>query len=89
MNDIDEAIKDVRWIAANGLKGGILLPHVPDDCTHILPLYAPDYDPFWKVCEDLGVVVNHHGGTGSPDYGNYPISLPIRFLETPFFSTRT
>jgi predicted TIM-barrel fold metal-dependent hydrolase len=89
LNDIDEAIKDVRWAAENGLKGGILLPHVPDDCTHILPLYAPDYDRFWKVCEDLGVVLNHHGGTGSPDYGRYPISLPIRMLETPFFSTRS
>jgi predicted TIM-barrel fold metal-dependent hydrolase len=89
LNDIDEAIRDVEWIAKSGLKGGILLPHVPDDCTHILPLYAPGYDRFWKVCEDLGVVLNHHGGTGSPDYGDYPISLPIRFLETPWFSTRS
>ena len=89
LNDIDEAIKDVTWIANKGLKGGVLLPHVPDDCTHILPLYAPEYDRFWKVCEDLEVVLNHHGGTGSPDYGNYPVSLPIRFLETPFFSTRS
>jgi predicted TIM-barrel fold metal-dependent hydrolase len=89
LNDIDEAIKDVEWIANSGLKGGVLLPHVPDDCTHILPLYAPDYDRFWKVCEDLGVILNHHGGTGSPDYGQYPISLPIRMLETPFFSTRS
>lgn len=89
LNDIDEAIKDVEWIAKNGLKGGILLPQVPDDCTHILPLYSPEYDRFWKVCEDTGVVLNHHGGTGSPDYGRYPISLPIRMLETPFFSTRS
>ena len=35
-----------------------------------------------------GVVLNHHGGTGSPDYGRYPVSLPIRLLETPLFSTR-
>ncbi len=89
LNDIDEAIRDVEWIARHGLKGGVLLPHVPDDCTHILPLYAPEYDRFWKTCEDCNVVINHHGGTGSPDYGNYPISLPIRFLETPFFSTRS
>lgn len=89
LNDIDEAVRDVKWIAEKGLKGGILLPHVPDDCTHILPLYAPEYDRFWAVCEDLGIVLNHHGGTGSPDYGNYPISLPIRFVETPFFSTRS
>ena len=90
LNDLDEAMKDVKWIAENGLRGGILLPHVPDDCTSFIkPLFAPDYDRFWALCQDLGVVLNHHGGTGSPDYGKYPISLPIRLFETPFFSTRS
>lgn len=89
LNDIDDAIEDVRWIAEHGLRGGILLPHVPPDCTHILPLYAPEYDRFWAVCQDCDVVVNQHGGTGSPDYGRYPVSLPIRLLETSFFSTRS
>jgi predicted TIM-barrel fold metal-dependent hydrolase len=89
LNDIDEAIRDVKWIADNGLRGGVLLPHVPDDCTHILPLYAPKYDRLWEVCQDCDVVLNHHGGTGSPDYGPYPIALPIRLYETPWFSTRS
>jgi len=89
LNDIDAAIEDAQWIAEHGLRGGILLPHVPDDCTHILPLYAPEYDRFWAVCQDLGVVVNQHGGTGSPDYGTWPASLPVRLLETMFFSTRS
>jgi predicted TIM-barrel fold metal-dependent hydrolase len=89
LNDLDAALEDVKWIAEHGLKGGILLPHVPDDCTHILPLYAPEYDRLWALCQDLDVVINHHGGTGNPDYGRYPHSLPIRLLETPFFSTRS
>jgi predicted TIM-barrel fold metal-dependent hydrolase len=89
LNDIDEAIRDVEWISEHGLRGGILLPHVPDDCTHILPLYAPEYDRFWAVCQDRDVVLNHHGGTGNPDYGSYPVSLPIRLLETGWFSTRS
>jgi predicted TIM-barrel fold metal-dependent hydrolase len=89
LNDLDDATQDVRWIAQHGLRGGVLLPHVPPDCTHILPLYAPDYDRFWAVCQDLDLVVNQHGGTGSPDYGPYPVSLPIRLLETPWFSTRS
>jgi len=89
LNDIDDAIEDVEWIAKHGLRGGVLLPHVPDDCTHILPLYAPEYDRLWAVCQEHDVVLNHHGGTGSPDYGPYPISLPIRLLETPWFSTRS
>lgn len=90
LNDIDEAIADVRWIASHGLRGGVLLPHVTDDCTtYIKPLYAPDYDRFWAVCQELGVVLNHHGGTGTPDYGRYPIALPVRLIEAPFFSTRS
>jgi predicted TIM-barrel fold metal-dependent hydrolase len=90
LNDIDEAIADVKWIASHGLRGGILLPHVPDDCTaFIKPLYAPDYERFWAVCQDTGVVINQHGGTGSPDYGRYPVSLPIRLLETAWFSQRS
>lgn len=89
LNDIDDAIEDIKWIAKQGLRGGILLPHVPDDCTHILPLYDPEYDRLWAVCQELDVVINQHGGTGSPDYGNYPVALPIRLLETPWFSTRS
>jgi predicted TIM-barrel fold metal-dependent hydrolase len=89
VNDIDDAIEDVKWIAEHGLRGGILLPHVPDDCTHILPLYAPEYDRLWAVCQEYDVVINHHGGTGSPDYGPYAVSLPIRLLETPWFSIRS
>lgn len=89
LNDIDDAIEDVQWIAKHGLRGGVLLPHVPPDCTHIKPLYAPDYDRFWAACQDCDVVVNQHGGTGSPDYGPYPVALPIRLLETPWFSTRS
>ena len=90
LNDIDAAIKEIEWIANSGLRGGILLPHVPDDCTSFIkPLYHPDYDPMWALIEESGLVVNHHGGTGSPDYGRLPISLPIRLIETPFFSTRS
>ena len=89
LNDIDAAIEDVQWIAKHGLRGGVLLPHVPPDCAHIKPLYAPEYDRLWALCQDLGVVLNHHGGTGSPDYGPYKVALPIRLVETGWFSTRS
>jgi predicted TIM-barrel fold metal-dependent hydrolase len=89
INEIDDAIEDIKWIAEHGLRGGILLPHVPDDCTHIQPLYSPEYDRLWAVCQEYDVVINQHGGTGSPDYGTWPVSLPIRLLETPWFSIRS
>jgi predicted TIM-barrel fold metal-dependent hydrolase len=88
LNDVDEAIADVRWTKEHGLRGGILLPAVPDDTKHIKPLYAPVYDPLWRVCEELDVVVNHHSGGGSPDYGPYPAAGVLWIAETTFFSRR-
>ena len=88
LNDVDEAIADVRYAKEHGLRGGILLPAVPDDTKHIKPLYAPDYDPLWRVCQELDVVVNHHSGGGSPDYGPYPAAGVLWIAETTFFSRR-
>jgi predicted TIM-barrel fold metal-dependent hydrolase len=89
LNDLDDALEDVQWIADNGLTGGILLPHVPDDLTHIDPLYSAKYDRLWAMCQDLDLVVNQHGGTGVPDYGDHNTALTIRLFETPWFSTRS
>src|SRR2546423_12469385 len=47
LNDVDEAIADVRWAEEHGLRGGILVQSVPDDAPHIKPPYAPDYHPLW------------------------------------------
>ena len=90
LNDLDDAIADVRWIKEHGLRGGILLPAVPPDVTHFIPpLYSSHYDPLWAVCEDLGVVVNQHSGTGTPDYGPEPAGGVVWLTETAFFSQRS
>jgi predicted TIM-barrel fold metal-dependent hydrolase len=89
LNDVDDAIDDVRWCREHGLRGGVLLQPAPDDMKHIKPLYAPDYDPLWRECEDLGVVLNaHSGGAGMPDYGPYPAAGLLWITETTFFSRR-
>jgi predicted TIM-barrel fold metal-dependent hydrolase len=88
LNDIDDAIEDVKWIAEHGLRGGVLLPLPPDDMPHLLPLYAPDYDRLWAAIQDLDLVVNQHSGAGAPDYGKYPAADPLWILEVPFFSQR-
>ncbi len=88
LNDVEEAIRDVKWIAEHGLRGGILLPNPPPDDKHIPPLYSPALDPLWAVCEDLGVVVNQHGGTGLPDYGPYPAAGAMWVAEVGYFSKR-
>jgi predicted TIM-barrel fold metal-dependent hydrolase len=90
LNDLDDTIADVRWIKEHGLRGGILLPSVPPDVTHIIdPLYSSSYDKLWEVCQDLGVVVNQHSGTGAPDYGPEPAGGVVWLTETAFFSQRS
>jgi predicted TIM-barrel fold metal-dependent hydrolase len=88
LNDLDDAIADVRWIAEHGLRGGVLLPLPPDDMKHLPPLYAPEYDRLWAVIQDLDLVMNQHAGAGSPDYGPYPAADPMWILETGFFTQR-
>jgi hypothetical protein len=53
INDIDDAVQDVKWIKEHGLRGGILLPNIPPDVNWIKPLNHPDYDRLWAVCQDL------------------------------------
>ncbi len=81
LNDIDDAIDDVRWIKENGLRGGILLPNIPPSATWMKPIYDPEYDRLWEVCQDLEVPVHVHGGTGAPDYGPYPVSMLLYITE--------
>ncbi len=87
LNDVDEAVRDVHWIADHGLRGGVLLPGIPPGST-IPPLHAPDYDPVWRACEERGLVVNAHGGGASPDYGLYPASLSMWLMEVAWYSHR-
>ncbi len=53
LNDIDDAIEDVRWIKEHGLRGGVLLPNVAPDVSWVKPLYDPHYDRLWEVIQDL------------------------------------
>mgnify|MGYP001278290837 CR=1 FL=1 len=88
LNNIDDAIEDVKWIKENGLRGGVLIGAVPPTCNWIKPLYHPDYDPLWRVCEELEVPVNAHSGTGGPVYQPAPAMPLVHFIEVPFYSQR-
>jgi predicted TIM-barrel fold metal-dependent hydrolase len=88
LNDVDDAIEDVRWIKEHGLRGGVLLPTIPPDVDWIQPLNHPDYDRLWAVCEELEVPVNCHGGTGSPAYARVPSSALVMLAEVGVYSRR-
>src|SRR3954454_12920192 len=89
MNDIDDAIDDVRWIKEHGLRGGVLIQPVPPDAhEYIRPLNDPEYDRLWAVCQDLDVPITSHGGIGSPQYPKFPSSHLIHFQELQFYTHR-
>ena len=88
LNDVDDAIEDVKWIKEHELRGGILLPNIPPDVKWIKPLNHPDYDRLWAVCEDLEVPVNVHSGTGSPSYEPLPSSALIMLTEVEHYGKR-
>lgn len=87
LHDVAAAVAEIRWAHANGLTGGVLLPGVPPGIG--LPqLHDPVYEPIWEVCEELGMVVNHHGGSASPPMGDRDIDKVMFLLEVTWWSHR-
>jgi len=60
----------------------------PITADWLKPMYDPYYDPLWQVCEDLGVVVNTHSGTGGPRYQMAPAMPLVHINEMIFYSQR-
>ncbi len=88
LNDVDDAVREIQWAREAGLRGGVLIPNIPPDHADLRPLYDPLYDPIWAACQDLGMPVNSHSGTGLPDYGDYPCAQVLWVIETPYFAHR-
>ncbi len=84
-NDLDEAVKDIEFIAEAGLRGGVLLPLVPPDCGWLKPLYDPAWDKVFAAIQDHNLVMNQHSGQGSPDYGRGPVAEAIWITEVTYY----
>ena len=88
LNDLDDAVAEVKAIAAAGLRGGVLLPGVAPGCG-LPPLYAEHWEPLWAACEAHGVVLNHHGGAAGPvpeeEWGS---ALAVWVYESAWFAHR-
>ncbi len=84
-NDLDEAIKDIEFIAGAGLRGGVLLPLIPPDCTWLKPLYDPAWDRVYAAIQDHDLVINQHSGQGSPNYGEGPVPEALWISEVTFY----
>ncbi|MAG29661.1 MAG: amidohydrolase [Deltaproteobacteria bacterium] len=88
LNDIDDAIEDVQWIAEHGLRGGMLLPLPSPSDVHLRDLDDPVYDRLWAVIQDCDLVMNQHAGQGSPGYSGGQGSKALWALEMPFYVQR-
>ncbi|MCH0558665.1 amidohydrolase family protein [Streptomyces sp. MUM 16J] len=87
LGDVEEAVKEIRWAASAGLRGGLMLPGTPPG-SGLPELYSRTYDPIWAVCAELGVPVNHHAGSASPPLGEEPAARAVFMVETTWFSHR-
>jgi predicted TIM-barrel fold metal-dependent hydrolase len=83
--DVDAAATEVRRARELGLRGGVSLPPVRPD----RPGYNNRvYDRLWAACQDHGMVLNAHGGSGMT-YEGGPEKIAIILSETDFFSRRS
>lgn len=63
--DVQQAVEAVRWCVDNGLTS-VMIPTLWGDQD---AYHHRKYDPFWEVCEDLGVIIHFHSGPAPhPEY---------------------
>ncbi len=86
--DLDEAVKDIEFIARAGLRGGVLLPLVPPDSTWLHQLYEPEWDRVFAALQDHELVMNQHSGQGLPDYGEGIVGEALWISEVIFYCRR-
>jgi predicted TIM-barrel fold metal-dependent hydrolase len=86
LNDIDDAVAEVRWAKEAGLQG-ILLP-----CDHpksLINLFDTRLDPLWAVCSELELPVHRHATSGGEtESPNLPGALAVGAHEIEFFFMR-
>lgn len=87
LNDVDDAVAEIRWVKEAGLFGGILLPGVPPG-SDLPGLWSEGYEPIWQACEELDVPVNHHSGAGIPEYDDDDLGRTMLHTEVAWFVQR-
>jgi predicted TIM-barrel fold metal-dependent hydrolase len=90
LEDIDNAVAEVRAIKKLGLTGGILLP-MDGPRGSVVPLYADALEPLWQVCAELDVPIHKHS-SAPPEQpgvaGVGPGVVAIGMAERQFFNHR-
>jgi predicted TIM-barrel fold metal-dependent hydrolase len=71
--DLDETVREMRWVAENGFVG-IAPPNNVLDAA-LPPLSDARYEPFWEACVESDLALTLHAGYGFAQIGD-------QFLET-------
>jgi len=86
LHDVEAAVEEVRHIKQLGLTGGVLLPGVAPtaNCAALLRVY----EPLWRACAELDVVVTTTAVAACRSFRIEPIDRAILLVELPIFSHR-
>lgn len=87
LNDVQDAVTEIEWIAGSGLTGGILLPAV-EPGSGLLPLHSDVYDPIFAACAANGIPVNHHAALAGQPEDMDAAGWAVTLSEVPFFAGR-
>ena len=90
-NDIDLALKEIRWGAEHrDVFGAVLVPAVSPGDEVVAPLFHTRYEPLWALCQDLDLTIVQHSGAGSPIMPmDQPASNPVLITEMASWAQRT
>lgn len=76
--DIEATLAEVTWAREAGLRG----INFPAPRTGVVEYDRPEWEPFWSVCEDLGMAMTTHAGAGNSWAPVGPHSSAVVLLET-------
>lgn len=90
VNDVDDAVAEIKRLDASAPCGGILLPGVSPG-GGVEPLYSERYEPLWRACAERGLPINHHtGATGWPlGAGAGSAAAAVAAMEGRWWAQRT
>lgn len=75
LNDLDDTLADLEWMAGHGLRGGVQLPNITPNVDWIPHLGTAGYDRLWAAIQDFDLTINMHVEGGYPPLEMNPESL--------------
>jgi predicted TIM-barrel fold metal-dependent hydrolase len=88
IDDVDEAVREVRWAKDAGMRQ-VLLPS--DHHLKLHNLYYASLDPIWSACEELDMPIGRHGSVVGSDAEPEAVDAAhaVGVYETLYFGQRT